>query len=241
MNKRVLSDGRAYRLFRPSTWWLEDEGLDGWYTPPAPRATSDPVPDGDGGYWPSRFLLSPRTVTIRGAHVAETSTLARAAAEDWLASLDGEFPVVVEDEHGAREITAFQSAAPTLKRLDDYAVAFSLIVTAPDPIKYGRRAAFSGDHVENAGGTPVLPWRIVTSGRATRINVSLAGHRIRWVGNSQSITIDLRTGTARDARGSDVTMGLIEDDVPLLPPGRSPLVIDSDAAHVAVEVRPGWR
>jgi hypothetical protein len=241
VDSKTLSDGRGPRQPTTTEWWLLDEGLDGWTNAPAPRATSDPVPDGDGGYWPARFLLAPRTLTIRGAHTSESSSLARAEAEDWLASLDGEISVVVEDEHGTREVTGFQSAIPTHRRIDDLASEFTLFITAPDPIKYGTPALFREGYVENTGRTPVLPWRIVANGNVTRLRVTIGGHVIRWTGLAGGIVIDCRTGTATEANGIDRTTGLVEDDIPYIPPGRMPLTIETDAEWAAVEVRPGWR
>ncbi|MDR6868722.1 hypothetical protein J2Y69_003346 [Microbacterium resistens] len=238
---RALSDGRGFRLSRRDEWWLADEGLDGWYEPPTPRAESEPVPDGHGGYWPGRFLLSARTLTIRGLHASGTSSLARVEADDWLASLDGELSITVEDEHGVREVTGFMSAAPSIYQADSRTVAFTLFITAPDPIKYGAVAAFGSDYVDNAGRTAVLPWRITATGPVSHLLVTLGGHRIRWVGTTSGLTIDTRTGTATTSTGADVTTGLVEDDIPLLAPGLTPMAISSDASSVRVEVRPGWR
>lgn len=235
---RALSDEFGAQL-RPSAWWLLEDGLDGWYSRPAPRATSDPIPDFSGGYWPSRFLTTSRTLAITGAHSAETSSLARAEAEDWVASLPDEFSVIVEDEAGIREVRAFQSAEPDWERLDRATSRFTIYCTAPDPVKYGPTVRFTGSSVENAGRTAVLPLRIVTTGPATSILVILGGHRIRWAGTATNVVIDTREGTATGASG-DVTTGLVEDDIPLLPPGATPMTVTTDAASWRVEVRPGW-
>ena len=215
-------------------------GLEGWGDAPAPRAVSDPVPDGDGGYTPSRFLMAPRSMSLKGAHSAWSSSLARAEAEDWVASLDGVFPLMVEDSHGAREATVFQSARPSFRQWDEWTTAWTLFLTAPDPVKYGPVVGFTGGFVENAGRTPVLPWRIVTTGPATSILAVLGGHRVRWVGDDSDVVIDTRAGTAAAVSG-DVTTGLVEDDVPLLLPGQTVLTVTTDAASWMVEVRPGWR
>lgn len=219
-------------------WWLLD--LQGWGDAPAPRAASDLIPDGHGGYAPSRFLMSPRTLAVKGAHVARSSSLARAEAEDWVASLDGEFPVIVEDAHGVREVVGFQSARPSYRLMGEDTTIWTVYVTAPDPIKYGPVVPFTGGFVENAGREAVLPWRIVTTGSATSILVVLDGHRIRWTGAASNVVIDTRSGTATATSG-DVTVGLVEDDVPLLAPGRTSMTVTTDAASVVVEVRPGWR
>lgn len=220
-----------------AVWWLI--GIEGWYSAPAPRVQSDPVPDGDGTYMPERFLVGARTLAIKGAHIAETSSLARAESEDWVAALRGTFPVLVEDAHGLREAEVFQSAVPTYRQLGENTTTWTVFCTAPDPVKYGPVARFDGVVVENAGRADVLPWRILTTGRATSILVVLGGHRIRWIGDAENVVIDTRDGTAH-AGAADVTVGLVEDSIPLLPPGQTSMHIATDAASCVVEVRPGW-
>lgn len=228
----------GHPAFARLVWRLHD--ITGWYERPPQRAESEPIPDGDGNYWPSQFLTGPRRFTVVGSHRSSTSSLARAEAEDWIASLDGEIPVVMDDEHGVRAVTAMIIGQPDYVRMDAQAARFTLPLEAPDPVKYGAVVPFSGGVVENAGGAAVLPWRIVTTGPATSILVVLDGHRIRWTGAASNVVIDTRAGTAI-ADSGDVTVGLVEDDVPLLAPGQTPMTITTDAASAVVEVRSGWR
>lgn len=214
--------------------------ITGWIEPPEAVVDVQAVPDGPGAYEPSTFHAGPRSVSADLSFASSDSSVTRAHADDWAGTLTGMIDVIMEDEHGVRAASAFMDRKPDPRRWNINGFRQVFYFLAPDPIKYGVPARFDGAVIENAGQTPVLPWRIVATGRATSILVVIGGKRTRWVGDSRDVTIDTRNGTATAGTGADVTVGLVEDNIPLLAPGATPMLITTDADSCVVEVRPGW-
>lgn len=235
LDKQVLHGGSDAPYW--AEWFVLEDGLDGWYSAPAPQIQSETNPAGHGSFWPSEFYSAARVITLQFAHASTTSSLARAEAEDWVASLNGRIPFVVEDEHGVRSVEVHQSAEPDYHQYDVHTAAFTLFLTAPDPIKYGPPRSFTGDTVRNEGTTAVLPWAIKTRGATTHLTAVIGGHRIRWAGSAPSgLEIDTRLG--RTVKGTPGV--LAEDDIRPLAPGSHTLALTTDALEAWVELSPGW-
>ncbi|MFC4223574.1 hypothetical protein [Lysinibacter cavernae] len=227
----------------PGLWGLEKDGLSGWYEPAAPRASSELIPQQHGSYWPAQLLLSPRILTIRGFRQDKSSAVAESIARDYLAALIvHDLTVHVQDAAGIRTVTGYQGSVPVFRHLNNHKSGFSLILTCPDPMKYGREATFSAVGgvitAENAGTAPSYPVFEV-SGRVTSLTITQGFRTIRWAGDAVGLRIDTRSGTAT-SNGVEVG-GLIDDVVTALPPGRHALTVSATAgAQVSMKVRPAW-
>lgn len=162
--------------FKGDVYGLEENGLDGWFDSIKPRVDISERPGNDGAYWPARSLLSPRIVTIRGFMYRSlgASVLDVARFRDRLnAWLTQPLEIVVDADNGLRRVTGVLSdqIIQHVSKRDRY-VRFSLIVTCPDPLKYGAevRYAFPPETtllqagwyatevwVENVGTAPTWP------------------------------------------------------------------------------------
>lgn len=227
---------------------LEQNGLDGWHEGVEPRYEAPAVPNGDGLYAPDVVHLSERIVTIRGFARAwqwgQGSSLDIANFDDLLASLVGEdIEVRVEDAAGVRTVEGFLSSIPFRERVGEWAEKFSLIVSCPDPLKYGRVARFTPEGgvvtVNNPGTGSVWP-RVVTTGRTRSLSLSFGGREVRWSGDAEGgLTLDFRTAIPLAADGTE--SGLLSyGQVFRIPPGSHDLTVSSNVP-VVVEVTPGWK
>ncbi len=227
----------------PGVWGLERDGLSGWYEPAPPRAEAALIPQMHGAFWPAQMLLNPRILTIRGFHRDRSSTVAEAVARDRIAALiTQEITVHVQDAAGWRTVTGFNGSQPDFRALGEFTCGFALILTCPDPRKYGPEAIFTavGSMIsaENSGTAETYPLIDVT-GRVTDLTLTQGTRRIRWAGNATGLQIDTRTGLAT-SNGIEVG-GLIDDAISALPPGKTPLSVSVTAgAQVRMKVRPAW-
>ncbi|WGD38471.1 hypothetical protein [Lysinibacter sp. HNR] len=227
----------------PGIWGLEKDGLEGWYEPAPPRAESVLIPQMHGGYWPAHLLVGPRILTIRGFHSDKTSAVAEAVARDRLAALiTQELTVHVQDASGGRSVTGFLGTQPILRPINAWRAGFSLVLTCPDPMKYGREAVFPtiGNviTVQNPGTADTYPI-IEVSGRVTNLTLTQGDRRVRWAGNATDLRIDTRYGIAYS--GGVEAGGLIDDAVLSLPPGTTPVTVSvTSGARVQMRVRPAW-
>lgn len=238
---------------RGEVWGLEKEGLDdGWYSSAEPRIESMPDRPGvDGTFWPEESLLTSRTVPIRGFHsvdghgLGSGSTLSVAQARDLIASFAGTaVRVIVEDAAGLREVTGYVSARPMVRRINERQTAFSIIVTCPDPLKYGPAVEYqrpSGTGVlelENVG-TGDVAFTVSAATRIRSLSVRHAGRTVSWAGDSVGLLLDLADGRPLAPNGSETGYLVSADDI-RVPPGRHPVTITADAP-VTVTLRPGWK
>lgn len=215
------------------------EGMDGWDGTPAVRESPVARPQADGSLMPSRLTVDQRVLTIR-CLVKCSSTLAADALKDRVSDLMARvLTVSVEEPVGVREVTGFLSADPTTTLVfRDQAVRFSLIVTCPDPLKYGRGLHFDGDgslvRVTNPGRMPAWP-TVSVMGRVTALTVSHQGSTVTWQGDSAGLILPFASmipscGAVR------------KDEAFTLPPGDSTCRYTVDeGADVSVTIRPAWR
>lgn len=244
----MLVDGPEHHPFPDAglVWGLQREGLEGWYEPAEPVMEDMPnLPDGDGRFWPEGIHLDSRLLTVRGvvATLRQAGSISIAAALDRLSWMVGRaVEVAVDDAAGRRVALGYVSAAPVLPRVSETVWTFSLIVTLPDPIKYGREMSVtaSGGAVALVNeGTADVPFTVVTTGRTRALSVSYGGRIVSWVGDSATgVIIDMADGVPRNPAGAEVG-SLIYADKVRVPPGSHSVQVSSDGS-ASVRFRSGW-
>lgn len=220
--------------------WLVSGGLSGWYGSPAPR--EKPVAGGgmDGDWRPSTLTQGARTVTLKARAMAETSVELARMLDRVSALACRDLTLLVEDESGTRGCSCYVSdVIDPLVYGSRILADFTLILTAPDPYRYGRlltyRVSDGGVTVDNPGDLPAWP-RLEARGHVTALRVHYGGSTVSWSGDVTGVLrLDLR-----DMLPSAGTVG--SDDGFRLPPGRSVVSVAADAGvDVSVAVRPAWR
>lgn len=226
-------------------------GLEGWFESAESRV--DPMPDVpgvDGAYWPEEILLSSRTLAIRGHVLAvdeRASSVGVASARDRIAALVGEpVSVTVEDAAGSREVRGYVEGRSEPEHRNETSFSFMLVVTCPDPLKYGSPVSVpaAGETVYNNTGTGDIRPRFTTLERITRLHIEQphTGKVVEWAGDTVGLTLDLADGTPLDADGYEVGT-LVWADAVSLPHGQSSLNVTVEPAgtQVMTTYRPGWR
>lgn len=253
MTRVVIDDklelvNRSVQLDAPpefDMYYLRPDGLgEEWYAPPASRAEFEENPADHGSFWPDEWFLSARTFPIRGALWTRNSSLGQAEARRKLATLHNRpLSILVEDEAGERWVTGASTQRPIITRPSIYRVEFTIFITCPDPLKYGREARYpvTGGPlvVENSGDAETWPMLYAT-GPTTVCSVELGDRMVAWHGSApEGFTLDPRDGLAIDPHGA-VVGRLAVDDVFRVPPGQHTLAASSDGP-LTVGVRPAWQ
>lgn len=253
MTRVVIDDmlelvNRSVQLDTPpesDVFYLQPDGLgDEWYAPPASRVDWEENPSDHGAFWPDEWFMSARTFPIRGALWTRSSSLGQARARRMLARLHNRpLSVMVEDEGGTVWVTGASTQRPIITRPSIYRVEFTMFITCPDPIKYGREARYpvTGGPlvVENPGDAPTWPVFYAT-GPTTVCTIELGDRMVAWHGNApDGFRLDPRDGLAIDPHGA-VVGRLAVDDVFKVPPGTHTLAAASDGP-LSVGVRAGWQ
>lgn len=226
----------------------EPDGLEGWREAPSPKFDSAPeISDQDGAFWPERVFLRSRILTIRGSYSAGwlpgSSELASARFRDRLAALTGvPLTITVADQSGPRTVTGFIGAQGVSTREDDLTTLFSIVVTCPDPLKYGPAANYPAGSglltVENVGTGNVAP--IITAlGHVTTVRVALGQDVVEWHGDSQGLVLDIAEGVPRNLAGEETGVMVWADPL-RVPPGVHEITATSDA-ELTLTVRSGWK
>lgn len=226
----------------------EPDGLEGWRAPAEVRDAEQPaLPRQHGTFWPEALYMGGRTLTVRGNHGSawnpESSSLATVRFRDELAAMVGEtVRVTVEDQAGAREVTGFLPAPPVIRYSSDVDTGFSIIVSCPDPLKYGSRADYpvsgSSVTVANAGTGLVAPVLTVSSAVSV-LDVRYGGARVRWTGSASSLVLDLADGRPLGPDGQETGV-LVFADYLRIPQGEHVLSVECDG-DLTVSVRSGWK
>jgi hypothetical protein len=240
----VLEDTHFWSS-RPG-WWLQEDPLDGWWGTPDVRVETADIPQQDGQYWPAIVNVAHRVLTIRGMRTLSSSTMdiheARARVNALVAKA---LTVTVEDGGGALTTKGYISAGTgAVMHHSEGLLTFSLVLTCPDPAKYGQPVRFpvSGGvaMVENQGTADV--WcRFIATGSISTLTATLGDATVKWHGPAgEGLTLD--TYDALPMRDGELVGTLIEDDLFKIPPGVSDVAVSATAgASVVVEVRSGWR
>lgn len=248
-----LIDGSPYNVNpwnrRPAAEaYLDANGLSGWYDSLQPETELSDIPGRNGAYMPGEFHSSARTVTIRGhrvryLHSDDSSDVDDAMFRERLNALAlREVTLTVMDPIGVHHADAFVSASIETQ-LDLGFMSFTIILSCPDPLKYGDPVSFpvSGGRVtvENLGNMPTYP--IVTVQRAAGLSfISVTnsnGNEVAWEGDgtASNVTLDFRTLMPTVGR---VTV----DDVFTVGPGSDLIFVSADnGATSTVVVNPAWR
>lgn len=219
-------------------WGLE--GMDGWDGTPAPRESPADIPQSDGAYMPSRLTVGSRVLTIR-CLVKTLDSLAASMVRDRVCDLmTRTLTVTVTDPSGMRQCSGYLSADPaTTMVFWGQAVSFSLIVTCPDPLKYGRLIVCQPDpagdlSAANPGTLPAWPHARV-EGPVRQLSLSQGGRRVVWAGEADGLDLDFRD--MMPSAGD-----LVRDQAFRLPPGSSIVQYTvSLGARLILTFRPAWR
>ena len=246
----VFVDGspqnRFATLHDPFEVTLARNSTDGWYTAAEVRESPTDRPQADGAYWPSRMTLKPRVVTIRGRVVQHdgSSSLELALLNDRLNAMVGQrLTLQVEDALGRRQSDCYLSSQMSWS--SDLGVTdVTLIVTCPDPLKYGPEQSFQASSstclVVNGGNAPTWP-RVRIGGpvKTLKIRPSAAGADglVVWQG-------DEKDGLDLDFRDMVPSRGTVTDDHAFpIPPGTQRLTVEAGNidAKAVVLLRPAWK
>ena len=219
-------------------WVIAKDGVSGWHGTPAPRNAAVEASGHDGDFFPIDLTSGARTVTIQG-YIKERSNVAFARALDRLNSLVGKhIKLECHDFNGVRTAEGFVSddPAPTVSKLHNFA-EFTLVVTCPDPLRYGRWASYAGQKVRvpNNGNADSYP-KVIANGYEQKVtNLALAcdGQQVRWSGSADSVEIDFATMVP-----SSGTVTL--DNAFAIPPGGAVVTMQSDG-YAVLMARDAWR
>ncbi|WP_315502926.1 hypothetical protein [Actinomyces radicidentis] len=110
--------------------------LEGWWTPPTPRADAIERPQADGAFAPASLLVKARVLTLVIHHDSSTALLERRAREQIAVLSRGWVRVVVEEEGRTSHVRGFVSERVKLTHRSGTRSTWSLILTCPDPLKY---------------------------------------------------------------------------------------------------------
>ncbi len=219
---------------------LDRYSTSGWYESLTVKESGIGRPQDDGDYWPSRFTLDKRVVTIR-AHIVQhegSSTLELERFNDICNAMAGQrLTLIVEDVLGRRTSECYLSSQTTWKSHLGF-TNLTVIVTCPDPLKYGEPVSFaeSGGLIRcrNEGTAPTWPIFHV-SGHVTSLSLSMGESQVKWEGDENGLSIDFRDMTPSGGR--------IVVDLPFrIPPGSASVnVTASPGANVTMTIRPAWR
>lgn len=142
---RIIDDHGHELVLRPDGlseqgWGLasaEAGTLEGWWTPPAPRAEATDRPQADGAYAPASLLVGARVLTIVAHHDTGTPDSERRAREEIARVCRGGLRVVVEESGRTSHVRGFVSEQVEMTHRSSTRSTWSLILTCPDPLIYG--------------------------------------------------------------------------------------------------------
>lgn len=217
---------------------LKKDGIKGLYGSPDVREKPLDRPQMDGAYWPSRLTQGARTITLdafsHGLSSVETMRLI-----DRLNDLMGrELTILVEDSAGQRTLSGWLSADPEpLMLTTQRHFAFALVITCPDPYKYGAwlwQSTQSGRVLVNNTGTAPTWLRFRAVSHITRLHAVWGDAEIEWEGDTASLTLDTRDMIP--------SAGLVTADWAMpVQPGVTQVTVDTDCTALRVGNRPAWR
>lgn len=217
---------------------LKKDGIKGLYGSPDVREKPLDRPQMDGAYWPSRLTQGARTITLdafaHGLSSVETMRLI-----DRLNALIGrELSILVEDSAGQRTLSGWLSADPEpLMLTTQRHFAFALVITCPDPYKYGEwlwQSPQSGRVLVDNTGTAPTWLRFEARSRITRLHAAWADAEIEWEGDTGELLLDTRDMIP--------SAGLVTADWALpIQPGATQVTVDTDCTDLRVGFRPAWR
>lgn len=244
----TLSNESDALVFRDSRFSHRGEGwvirLEGWYGALGVDADLQRIPGRSGCYAPGSYASGSRTVTL-GVAWRCRSDIETARLLDRLDRMtSGVMTLTVEDPHGRRRAACHLSDRIEPSFAPDGTAAWTdIILTCPDPLKYGDPVRFPvrGGRaiVENRGNAPTLP--VVTVERGAGLSfLSVAdhdGHEVAWTGDGTPTSLTLDFASLNPTVGQ-VTM----DDAFEIQSGTTTVYLTADSASEAtITVTPAWR
>lgn len=137
-------------------WRIGAEGLDGWDS--AEIRTQLTQREAAHGAWMGPTYLGERVITLGGTIVAPAPALADAAVEQLLAAVPLEsYATLTVYEAIPKQCSVRTSGKPIIKWETDSVVTWSLLVTAPDPRRYGTSLRSVSTGLPTTSGGLVLP------------------------------------------------------------------------------------
>ena len=243
-----VGNGRDVLVFRDSRFHHRGEGwvtgLEGWYGPPGLDVELQRVPGSDGSYRPGLLTMGSRTVTVGCAWRCLSDVEAFMLLDRLNGMAGGPLTLTVEDPGGRRHAGCYlaDDVEPSMST-DGAAVWFDLVLTCPDPLKYGDPVRFPARNgvatVENRGNHDTLPTVLVERDTGLRF-LSVTGpdgHEVAWEGDGAATRLELDFNTLNPGVG----MVTVDDAFPVTP-GVMDIRVSVDAgASVSVIVNPAWR
>lgn len=220
-------------------WGIVKDGIDGWFGTPKVRESLVDIPQRDGAYMPAMLTQSTRVVTIRGL-IRQASSVQAGRARERICDLAcRKLTLRVEDALGPKESRCFMSGDPEpLLQYNEEGFSFALVLTCPDPLKYGREVSFAPVlpwlEVENAGLAASWP-RVRVDGPVSMLRVSCDEGLVEWHGDAGGLDLDFA-----DMQPSS---GVVTIGRPWrVRPGTGRYWVDMDGAgDMRMIVRPAWR
>jgi hypothetical protein len=137
-------------------WRIGADGLQGWDSPEV-RSTVTQREAADGA-WMSPSYLGERVITLGGTMTAPSVGAADAAVEQLLAAVPlRDFTTLTVYESIPKQAAVRRSGKPVVKWETDTVVTWSLLVTAPDPRRYGTDLRTATTGLPSTSGGLVLP------------------------------------------------------------------------------------
>lgn len=221
-------------------YYLAIDGISGWFGSPQIREDVVSAQGIDGDFWPQSMTQGARTVTLTGYVITESS-MELAREVDRINSLVGQrLTVTCEDAHGRRSMTGFLSDNPISSVFhDEQECTFALVITCPDPKKYGPWVAYAGTgmvRVANHGTVPSYPRVHAEGSPLTTLTLACGGQTVEWKGSATSLDLDLS-----DLAPS--TGALSQDNAFAVPPGGAKVSVSATGTDAAVTLygRDAWR
>lgn len=215
--------------------------LDGWYSTPGAKNETIGNPFADGSFTPSALYQNERTLTVKGL-CFPLSSVEEGQLIDRLNNLVCKpLTIMVHDSSGMRFVHGFvsDSTSITVRSRSDM-FTFSVIVTCPDPLKYGPEQSYTSDSdevtVDNPGVIPVYP-KFLVSGSPSSFTVSNEYGSVSWSGSGASqVSLDLS-----DMIPSSGSVGVASPFK--IPVGVSMIHVSTVPAscQVSVSFNPAWR
>lgn len=244
----TIDNGRDSLAFRDHRFHHRGEGwvtrLEGWYGSPGVDTDLQRVPGRDGSYPPGLYVRGSRVVTVGCAWRCMTDVEASMLMDRLNAIVAGPLTLSVEDPGGRRHATCHltDQIEPTLSPQWD-AVWFDLILTCPDPLRYGDPVlfTFAGGRcqVENQGNAATLPVVHATnpSGVGFVSVTDDSGHEVAWEGDGSATEVTLDFSSLNPGVGA-VTR---DDAFPIRPGIGTVYATATSGSSITMTVNPAWR
>lgn len=215
--------------------------VDGWFGSPDVRESPVGMSMEDGDYFPNTLSQGARVVTLSILYKGSSSVDVETAINRVNAMIGKHLELVAETADGSKTCECYISADPEPNTTTHaQAVSMDIILTCPDPRKYGIRASYDYKPVltiANNGNVDMYPIVNIqgTNENITEFRYTCKGKSLKWTGDARAITLDLKNMTA--------SSGIFTEPVLVPIPAGSAMVEMSANTAVSgtVSVQPAWR